>query len=109
MLSAIAMLWPVCTQDLRWVVMDCVVCNGLIGFVFLQHLRKLHCYNTLLAVVGGLNHFSIRRLSQTWSKVCKTNRVELEGMTEFFSSNSNYATYRQAVGALDREFHIPVL
>ena len=83
--------------------------KSLMEFVFLQHLRKLHCYNTLLAVVGGLNHFSIRRLSQTWSKVSQTKRAELEGMTEFFSSHSNYSTYRQAVGALDKKFHIPVL
>lgn len=88
---------------------DCVLSNGLMEFVFLQHLRKLHCYNTLLAVVGGLNHFSIRRLSQTWSKVSQTKRAELEGMTQFFSSHSNYSTYRQAISALDNDFHIPVL
>lgn len=39
-----------------------------------QHLFDLHAYNTLLAVVGGLNHFSIRRLTQTWAKVDKTKR-----------------------------------
>ena len=77
--------------------------------VVTQCLLKLHCYNTLLAVVGGLNHFSIRRLSQTWSKVDKTRRVDLEGITQFFSSNLNYSTYRQAVHSLNNEFHIPVL
>ena len=25
----------------------------------------------MLAIVGGLNHFSVRRLQQTWSKVDK--------------------------------------
>ena len=39
-----------------------------------QHLSDLHAYNTLLAVVGGLNHFSIRRLAQTWGKVDKTKK-----------------------------------
>ena len=40
----------------------------------LQHLFDLHAYNTLLAVVGGLNHFSIRRLAQTWAKVDKPRK-----------------------------------
>ena len=46
--------------------------------VHLQHLSDLHDYNTLLAVVGGLNHFSIRRLTQTWAKVDKSKR-EVQG------------------------------
>ena len=36
-----------------------------------QCLYELHSYNSMLAVVGGLNHFSIRRLAQTWSRVDK--------------------------------------
>ena len=71
---------------------------------------KLNCYNTLLAVVGGLNHFSIRRLGQTWNKVDKTKRSVLEAMTQFFSSQLNYSTYRQAVASLNKQdLHIPVL
>lgn len=74
-----------------------------------RHLFDLHAYNTLLAVVGGLNHFSIRRLAQTWAKVDKSKKEELEHKTEFFSSNSNFSTYRQAVQGLDGAFHIPML
>jgi Ca2+-binding EF-hand superfamily protein len=74
-----------------------------------RHLFDLHAYNTLLAVVGGLNHFSIRRLAQTWAKVDKPRKEELEQKTEFFSSNSNFASYRQTVQALTGAFHIPVL
>ena len=98
--------------------------------VCLQHLFDLHAYNTLLAVVGGLNHFSIRRLAQTWAKVDKSRKEvpfdslpslrsshhpfstpsqELEHKTEFFSSNSNFSSYRQTVQALAGAFHIPVL
>lgn len=44
------------------------------GPFLLQHLFDLHAYNTLLAVVGGLNHFSIRRLAQTWAKVDKSKK-----------------------------------
>lgn len=102
------------------------------GPCLLQHLFDLHAYNTLLAVVGGLNHFSIRRLAQTWAKVDKSKKEvgtfylpsslptlslppslppiqELEHKTEFFSSNSNFSTYRQAVQGLDGAFHIPML
>jgi RAS guanyl-releasing protein 3 len=75
----------------------------------MRHLSDLHDYNTLLAVVGGLNHFSIRRLTQTWAKVDKSKREELELKTEFFSSNSNFSTYRQTVAGLDKIFHMPML
>lgn len=74
-----------------------------------QYLLKLNCFNTLLAVVGGLNHFSIRRLSQTWSRVDKGLKEELNKRTNFFTSQLNYSTYRQAVSALNGGFHIPVL
>lgn len=83
--------------------------NHVCVCVSTQYLLKLRCYNTLLAVVGGLNHFSIRRLSQTWSKVDKTRRTELEKMTQFFNSQMNYSTYRQAVNSLAKDFYIPVL
>lgn len=63
----------------------------------------------MLAVVGGLNHFSIRRLSQTWSKVEKAKKEELNIRTNFFTSQLNYGTYRQAVAQLNGGFHIPVL
>lgn len=72
-------------------------------------LQELHCYNTLLALVGGLNHFSIRRLTQTWSKVDKGRRAVLESITQFFSSHLNYSMYRGAINAIHTEFHIPVL
>lgn len=78
-------------------------------FVLEQYLLELNCYNTLLAVVGGLNHFSIRRLSQTWSRVDKGMKEELDKRTNFFSSQMNYSTYRQAVAGLNGSFHIPVL
>lgn len=74
-----------------------------------KYLLHLHCYNTLLAVVGGLNHFSIRRLYQTWSKVDKSLKDDLTKRTLFFNSQMNYSTYRQSVSGLNGAFHIPVL
>ncbi|XP_064394333.1 RAS guanyl-releasing protein 2-A-like [Halichondria panicea] len=99
-----------------------VVCNILREFTIVKradiiekfidttkHLHSLHCYNTLLAVVGGLNHFSVRRLNQTWVHVDKAKKEELTTWTEFFSSHMNYAKYRQTVTALHGGFHIPVI
>ncbi len=40
----------------------------------LKCLYELSSYNTMLAVVGGLNHFAIRRLAQTWGKVDKSKK-----------------------------------
>lgn len=99
-----------------------VVCNILREFTMVKradiiekfiettrYLYEIHSYNTMLAVVGGLNHFSIRRLSQTWSKVEKAKKEELNIRTNFFTSQLNYGTYRQAVAQLNGGFHIPVL
>lgn len=99
-----------------------VVCNILREFTMFKradiiekfiettrYLYELHSYNTMLAVVGGLNHFAIRRLSQTWSKIDKAKKEELNKWTNFFSSQMNYGSYRQTVAQLDGAFHIPVL
>lgn len=74
-----------------------------------QCLLQLHCYNTMLAVVGGLSHFSIRRLSQTWSRVDRGKREMLEHCANYFSSNLNYSAYRQAMAHITSGFRIPVL
>lgn len=74
-----------------------------------RHLQQLHCYNSMLAVVGGLSHFAIRRLSLSWAKVDKRQKELLDKSTDFFSSHLNYTTYRQAVTQLASSFHIPVL
>lgn len=99
-----------------------IVCNILREFTIVKradiiekfidtskHLHKLHSYNTLLAVVGGLNHFSVKRLNQTWVHVDKSKKEELSKLTEFFNSQMNYSKYRQTVSALNKDFHIPVL
>ena len=52
------------------------------SFSFLQYLHELHGYNAMLAVVGGLNHFSVKRLQQTWSKVDKNKKDVRSGRGE---------------------------
>eukprot|EP00731_Ephydatia_muelleri_P022221 Em0014g812a len=73
------------------------------------YLFNLHSYNTMLAVLGGLNHFSVRRLLQTWNVVDKSKKEDLNTWTNFFSSHMNYSAYRHAVTQLDGAFCIPVI
>eukprot|EP00731_Ephydatia_muelleri_P022196 Em0014g787a len=74
-----------------------------------RYLFNLHSYNTMLAVLGGLNHFSVRRLLQTWNVVDKSKKEDLNTWTNFFSSHMNYSAYRHAVTQLDGAFCIPVI
>lgn len=100
-----------------------VVCNVLREYTMLKRadiiekfidtaekLYEIHSYNTMLAVVGGLNHFSVKRLYQTWSKVDKAKRENLDKWTNFFSMDSNYGAYRQRVQQIENDvFQQPVL
>ncbi|XP_003385782.2 PREDICTED: ras guanyl-releasing protein 3-like [Amphimedon queenslandica] len=100
-----------------------VVCNILREYTILKradiiekfidatkYLHELHGYNAMLAVVGGLNHFSVKRLQQTWSKVDKNKKDELEKWTNFFSMDFNYSTYRKQLQDLSAdEFQQPAL
>ena len=63
-----------------------------------QHLSEMGSYNTMLAVVGGLNHFSIKRLLQTWSKV-DSKRKDVS-MHAILNSSTFISTVRSLSGML---------
>ncbi|XP_046564912.1 ras guanyl-releasing protein 3-like isoform X1 [Haliotis rubra] len=73
-----------------------------------KRLRVLQNFNTLMAIVGGLTHSALARLSKT--NAClpsETHKILIE-YTELLSSNNNFSNYRkiyhQATG-----FKIPIL
>ncbi|KAM9708720.1 RAS guanyl-releasing protein 1-like [Menidia menidia] len=73
-----------------------------------QCLHRIHNYNTLMAVVGGLCHSSISRLKDTTSHVSSEVTKVLNEMTDLLSSRRNFDNYRQTYNRCSG-FKIPIL
>ncbi|XP_019642508.1 PREDICTED: ras guanyl-releasing protein 3-like isoform X1 [Branchiostoma belcheri] len=71
-------------------------------------LRQLQNFNSLMAVVGGLSHSSIARLTKTASHLPAEINKALHEMTEMLSSNGNFANYRKQLSEC-KGFKIPIL
>lgn len=98
------------------------------AWLLLQRLKKLKNFNTFMAVVGGLTHSSLARLSKTFAclsqesrrvkrdrtrdhTVCLTSDPSFQDLSEFadlLSSNSNFSAYRKAFSDC-RGFKIPIM
>ncbi|KAM3718043.1 Ras guanyl-releasing protein [Dirofilaria immitis] len=72
-------------------------------------LRRMNNFNTLMAVVGGLTHSNIARLSKTSSALSHELRKELNHFTQLLSSTSNFACYRKALNESSGSFCIPIM
>ncbi|KAK4004270.1 hypothetical protein OUZ56_006011 [Daphnia magna] len=73
-----------------------------------KKLKELRNFNSLMAVVGGLSHSSLARLSRTSSRVPADSQRSLAELTEFLSSSSNFSNYRRALQEC-KGFKIPIL
>jgi hypothetical protein len=59
-----------------------------------QHLRQFQNFNSLMAVIGGICHSALSRLSKTNLYLSVEDQKILCDMTELLSSNCNYGQYR---------------
>ncbi|XP_013774259.1 uncharacterized protein LOC106459203 isoform X2 [Limulus polyphemus] len=66
-------------------------------------------FNTLMAVVGGLNHSALARLSRTKACVPPDSKKMLSEFTELLSSAPNFTNYRRALNDCKGSFRIPIL
>ncbi|PVD25412.1 hypothetical protein C0Q70_13068 [Pomacea canaliculata] len=73
-----------------------------------KHLRVLQNFNTLMAIVGGLSHSALARLSKTISCLPSESQKILMEFTELLSSNNNFSNYRKVYHACTG-FKIPIL
>ncbi|XP_064489647.1 ras guanyl-releasing protein 3-like isoform X1 [Ornithodoros turicata] len=73
-----------------------------------KNLLELQNYSSLMAVVGGLNHSALARLSQTTSCLTGETRRTLAQFAALLSSTVNFSNYRKAL-AEARGFRIPIL
>ncbi|KJH47063.1 RasGEF domain protein [Dictyocaulus viviparus] len=74
-----------------------------------KHLRKLCNFNTLMAVIGGITHSNISRLSKTNSQLAPETKKELNQLTNLLSVQSNFGEYRKALAASGLHFKIPII
>ncbi|KAK3802145.1 hypothetical protein RRG08_050031 [Elysia crispata] len=73
-----------------------------------KHLRTLQNFNTLMAIVGGLSHSALARLSKTISCLAPESQKTLMDLTELLSSNNNFSNYRKVYHQCNG-FKIPIL
>ncbi|CAM4909434.1 unnamed protein product [Rotaria socialis] len=73
-----------------------------------KYLRELQNFNTCLAVIGGISHSALARLSKTMMCLSTEDIKFLGEMTDLLSSNSNYAQYRKSLSESDG-FKIPII
>ncbi|BFZ07017.1 hypothetical protein BsWGS_10056 [Bradybaena similaris] len=73
-----------------------------------KHLRILQNFNTLMAIVGGLSHSALARLSKTIACLPPESQKTLMDLTELLSSNNNFSNYRKVYHQCTG-FKIPIL
>ncbi|KAH8030186.1 hypothetical protein HPB51_006618 [Rhipicephalus microplus] len=73
-----------------------------------KNLLELQNFSSLMAVVGGLNHSALARLSQTTTCLPGETRRTLAQFAALLSSAGNFCNYRKAL-AEARDFRIPIL
>ncbi|GAB6024159.1 Ras guanyl-releasing protein 3 [Chamberlinius hualienensis] len=73
-----------------------------------KKLLELQNFNTLMAVVGGLSHSALARLSKTFACVPMETQKDLKVLSDLLSSMSNFGNYRKALNEC-KGFKIPIL
>ncbi|UJR28655.1 hypothetical protein I4U23_009885 [Adineta vaga] len=73
-----------------------------------KYLKELQNFNTCLAVIGGISHSALARLSKTMMCLSSEDIKLLGEMTDLLSSNSNYAQYRKSLNDCEG-FKIPII
>ncbi|XP_013386601.1 ras guanyl-releasing protein 3 isoform X2 [Lingula anatina] len=73
-----------------------------------RRLRELQNFNTLMAVVGGLTHSALARLSKTNACLIPETQKLLGDYTDLLSSSNNFSNYRKTLYQC-KGFRIPIL
>lgn len=68
-----------------------------------KELRRLNNFNTLMAIVSGLNLSAVARLKQTWEAVQGKYQSSLTHMEELVSPQQNYQKYRNLCDQMEKE------
>ncbi|CAI4223592.1 unnamed protein product [Auanema sp. JU1783] len=75
-----------------------------------KHLRRLSNFNTLMAVIGGVTHSNIARLSKTHAYLPADIKKDLNSFTNLLSVQNNFGEYRKVLASCGgSSFKIPIV
>lgn len=63
----------------------------------IQECHKIHNFNTLFAIMGGLNTTAISRLKTSWDKLPKKVARQYKELMEIASTDANFWNYRSVL------------
>eukprot|EP01028_Stygiella_incarcerata_P009930 TRINITY_DN4917_c0_g1_i1.p1 TRINITY_DN4917_c0_g1~~TRINITY_DN4917_c0_g1_i1.p1 ORF type:complete len:857 (-),score=280.18 TRINITY_DN4917_c0_g1_i1:27-2597(-) len=92
-----------------WVATQILKCDSLkerksriISFVRIaEHLRGLNNFNSLLAIISGLNLSPIHRLRKTFAEIPRRIKDILSQLTDLMDSDGSFKEYREALHHID--------
>ncbi|KAI9143235.1 ras guanine nucleotide exchange factor domain-containing protein [Paraphysoderma sedebokerense] len=68
-----------------------------------KECRKERNFNTLMAIISGLNLSAVTRLKQTWEIVPEKHKHTIKELEELVSPQGNYKNYRAIYDQMERE------
>lgn len=74
-----------------------------------QSLLKLGNFNDGMAIISGLGHSSIRRLTDAWEQLGSSARSTLEQLEAKMDPRQNYKKYRGELERRETQKHIPYI
>lgn len=66
-----------------------------------EHLRRFNNFNSLMAIISGLNLSSVRRLKHTWSELNANDVKSFESLEQVMSSDSAFSVYRNSIKSIN--------
>jgi hypothetical protein len=75
-----------------------------------KEFHKIHNFNGLMEILGGLNNSSVQRLKKVWELVPEKSRDQFQRLEELMEAKQNYKNYREHIAEIERnpkKFKLP--
>jgi len=68
-----------------------------------KECRRVQNFNSLIAIISGLNNSSVRRLKRTWALITPKALKELQQLEDLMSGTYNFGRYRETLSRIQDE------